>query len=108
MISTRTDTDAFAIDVTCPTDLVVAANGIGSQTTLNLTLDVLDGAGNTVATSSPASGYAGGRRCRPAWTPRSRVPAAKGTYYLRVDGVGHGAPGRPRCGRTTAASASGA
>ena len=92
VISTRTDTDTIAIDVDCPTDVVVAATGIGYQTTLNLRLDVLDSAGNTVATSSPASGYAGWPPVSTGMDAQVTLPAAKGTYYLRVDGVGQGAP----------------
>ena len=92
VISTRTDTDLVAIDVACPTDLVVAAAGIGSQTTLDLSLDVLDAAGNTVATSSPMSGYAGSQPVSTGMDAQVTVPAAEGTYYLRVDGVGQGAP----------------
>ena len=59
VVSTRTDTDLVAIDVDCPTDLVVAANGIGSQTTLNLSLDVLDAAGNTRRQLVPDLGLRG-------------------------------------------------
>jgi hypothetical protein len=92
VISTRTDTDLVAIDVACPTDLVVAAAGIGTQTTLNLSLDVLDAAGNTVATSSPMSGYAGSQPVSTGMDAQVTVPAAEGAYYLRVDGVGQGAP----------------
>ena len=92
VVSTRTDTDLVAIDVDCPTDLVVAANGIGSQTTLNLSLDVLDAAGNTVASSSPISGYAGSQPVSTGMDAQVTLPAAEGTYYLRVDGVGQGAP----------------
>ena len=92
VISTRTDTDTIAIDVDCPTDVVVAATGIGYQTTLNLALAVLDGTGNTVATSSPASGYAGWPPVSTGMDAEVTLPAAKGTYYLRLDGVDQGAP----------------
>jgi hypothetical protein len=92
VISTRTDTDTIAIDVDCPTDVVVAAKGIGYQTSLNLALAVLDSAGNTVATSSPASGYAGWPPVSTGMDAQVTLPAAKGTYYLRLDGVGQGAP----------------
>ncbi len=92
VISTRTDTDTIAIDVDCPTDVVVAAKGIGYQTSLNLALTVLDGAGNTVATSSPASGYAGWPPVSTGMDAQVTLRAAKGTYYLRLDGVGQGAP----------------
>ncbi len=92
VISTRTDTDVVAIDVDCATNLVVAATGIGYQTALNLSLDVLDAAGNTVATSSPMSGFAGSQPVSTGMDAQVTVPAAEGTYYLRVDGVGQGAP----------------
>ena len=92
VISTRTDTDTIAIDVDCPTNVTVAAKGIGYQTALNLALTVLDGAGNTVSTSSPASGYAGWPPVSTGMDAQVTLPAAKGTYYLRLDGVGQGAP----------------
>jgi hypothetical protein len=92
VISTRTDTDLVAINVSCPTNLVVAATGIGPQAALNLSLDVLDAAGNKLATSSPTSAYAGWPPVSTGMNAQVSLPAAQGTYYLRVDGVGQGAP----------------
>src|SRR5204862_994430 len=59
IIGSRTDTDVFAVDLKCSTDMTVDVSGIGPQTAVDLKLDVLDASGTTVATSSPASGYSG-------------------------------------------------
>ncbi len=93
VISTRTDTDVFAVDLSCTTDLAVTARGIGAQAALDLQLEVLDADEVVVGTSAPASGYVSGTP--PVSTGMDAaltVPDATGTYYLRVDGVGHGNP----------------
>jgi len=92
VVSTRTDTDVVAIDVDCATNLDVSVTGIGPQAALNLSLDVLDAGGNTVTTSSPISGIAGWPPVSTGMDAEVTLPAARGTYYLRVDGVGQGAP----------------
>jgi len=53
---------------------------------------VLDADGNTVTTSSPISSFAGWPPVSTGRDARITLPAAQGTYYLRVDGVGQGAP----------------
>ncbi len=92
VIGTRTDTDVFAVDLSCTTDLVVSATGIGAQSALDLRLDVLDAGGATVATSSPVSGYAGSPPVSTGMDAAVSVPAVTGTYFLKVDGVGNGNP----------------
>lgn len=92
VIETRTDADVFAIDHPCTTDLEVTAAGIGAQTTLDLSLEVLDSAGTRVGRSAPASGYRTSPLASTGMDASLRVPAGPGTYYLRVDGVGHGDP----------------
>ncbi len=93
IISTRSDVDFFSIALRCSTNLTVAATGIGRQSALDLRLDVLNGSGVTVKSSSPASGYT--TASPPVSTGMNAsvtVPGAVGTYYLRVDGVGNGDP----------------
>ena len=92
VISTRSDSDVFAIDVQCPTDLTVTAHGIGPQAALDLKLDVLNGSGATVTSNAPASTYAGSgsKLVVSGMNATAKVPGASGTYYLRVDGVGVG------------------
>ncbi len=70
----------------------MTATGIGPQAALNLSLDVLDASGNTVTTSSPISSFAGWPPVSTGMDAKVTLPAAQGTYYLRVDGVGQGAP----------------
>ena len=48
------EADVFAVDHPCSTDLEVTATGIGAQTTLDLSLEVLDAAGTRVDHSAPA------------------------------------------------------
>ena len=92
VISTRTDTDVFAITVPCTTDLVVAAKGIGPQTTLDLALEVLDSSGALIARSSPASSRVGYPPTSTGMDAGVSVPSATGDYFVRVDGVGTGSP----------------
>ena len=92
VIGTRTDTDVFAIDLPCTTTLTAAATGIGAQTALDLSLEVLDANGAPVTLSSPASGRAGSPPVSNGMDAQVSVPNATGRYYLRVDGVGNGDP----------------
>ena len=94
VISTRTDSDVFAIDVQCPTDLTVTAQGIGPQAAVDLRLDVLNGSGATVTSNAPASTYAGtgSKLVVSGMNATAKVSGAIGRYYLRVDGVGVGDP----------------
>jgi hypothetical protein len=91
VISTRLDTDVFAVNLNCSTDMTVTATGIGPQTTLDLKLDVLNGSGATVTSSAPPSAYTTGS-VSTGMNATATVPGAIGTYYLRVDGVGSGDP----------------
>lgn len=92
VISTRADTDVFAISLPCTTKLTVSATGIGTQTTLDLSLDVVDAAGRTVAVASPTSTYSGSPPVSGGMNALATLPAATGTYYLRLNGVGQGNP----------------
>ena len=92
VIGTRTDTDVFAIDLPCTTTLTATATGIGAQTALDLSLEVLDANGAPVTVSSPASGRAGSPPVSNGMDAQVSVPNATGRYYLRVDGVGNGNP----------------
>ncbi len=92
VIGTRTDTDDFALTLPCTTSMTVAARGIGAQTALDLSLTVLDGNGQVVASSSPASTRAGSPPVSAGMNASVTVPNATGNYVLRVDGVGNGSP----------------
>jgi hypothetical protein len=92
VIGTRTDTDVFAIDLPCTTTLSASATGIGAQTALDLSLEVLDANGAPVTVSSPVSGRAGSPPVSNGMDAQVSVPNATGRYYLRVDGVGNGNP----------------
>ena len=92
VVSGRGDADMFAISLPCTRDLTVNASGIGRQSALDLRLDVINSAGRTVATSGPAASYAGRPPLSSGMNASTTVKGARGTYYLRVDGVGHGSP----------------
>lgn len=92
IVSSRSDQDVFAIDLPCTTDLSVSATGVGEQTTLDLSLEVLNASGSRVGYSSPASSWSGTPPVSNGMNAQVTVPAATGTYYLRVDGVGYGNP----------------
>ena len=92
VISTRTDTDVFAITLPCLTNLTVAATGVGAQGTLDLKLDVLGPDGAVIATSAPNSTYSGSPPQSGGMNAQVIIPAATGVHYLRVDGVGEGNP----------------
>ena len=85
VISTRLDTDVFALDASCTGATVT---GIGAQTALDLSLEALDPLGKRLSFSSPVSG-------RSYYTSTGMdasvtLPTTSGRVYLRVDGVGNG------------------
>lgn len=91
VISARTDRDVFALDRTCVSGLIATASGIGPQTALDLSLEVLDQTGAVVARSAPASTWSGSIPVSAGMDASVSVPSAgTGRYYLRVDGVGNG------------------
>ena len=91
VIGASSDTDIFALDRTCTGTLTASASGIGAQTALDLSLDVLDADGLSVARSAPASSWTGtGTPVSTGMDAAVEVPAGPGRYYLRVDGVGNG------------------
>jgi hypothetical protein len=93
VISTRTDRDLFAVDHACTTNLTARATGVGAGASLDLSVTVLDSAGQVVGYNDPASG-----QVRPPGSPAVptgmdasvTVAAANAVYYVRVDGVGKG------------------
>ena len=93
VIGSRSDTDVFAVNLRCATNMTVTATGIGPQTAVDLKLDVLNGSGATVTSSNPAAGYTTANPpVSTGMNATATVKGAIGTYYLRVDGVGHGDP----------------
>jgi metallopeptidase family M12-like protein len=91
VISTRSDMDYFAVHLSCPTNMTVAATGIGRQSALDLRLVVLNGSGATVTSSSPTSGYTSTNPPDSTGMNASvAVQAPAGTYYFKVEGVGNG------------------
>lgn len=95
VIETASDKDVFSVDRPCTDDLVVSATGIGEGTALDLKLTVLDGNQNVLGTDDPASGQdTSAWPYLPTGTDAGltfTAPSA-GTYYVQVEGVGHGDP----------------
>jgi hypothetical protein len=89
VIGTRADTDVFAVNLPCATALSVAASGIGAQSTLDLSLTVLDAAGNQVGVSNPTSSSTGAPPTSTGMDAQVSLGTRTGTHYLRVDGVGN-------------------
>ena len=107
IISTRSDVDFFSISLSCSTNLTVAATGIGRQSALDLRLDVLNGSGVTVKSSSPASGYTTASPPVSTGMNASVIGAGGGRDLLPARRRRRGTATRRRpAGRTTAASAS--
>ena len=95
VVGTRADKDVFSFRLACTTDLTVRANGIGPQTALDISLRLVDSAGTQVAAASPLSSHtrpAGSAPISNGMDAQVSVPAASGTYYAIVDGVGNGSP----------------
>jgi hypothetical protein len=94
VISTRADRDVVAIDHPCTEDITATATGIGAGAALDIGLDILGPTGAVVGSANPASGQ--NTLVWPAvptgMDATLTVPAAEGTYYVRVDGVGKGDP----------------
>lgn len=96
LISTRADTDVYAVSRSCVSSFQASATGVSSGATADLRLSLLDSSGATVATADPQ-----------AWDPSTSVVGTApggldaavsqgslgaGTYYLKVEGVGFGIP----------------
>src|SRR3954447_21549296 len=93
VISTRTDDDVFAVDHNCTTNLTARATGIGAGATLDLSVTVSDALGQVVGSANPASSQTSSWPALPTgMDAQVTVPAGAGTYYVRIDGVGNGAP----------------
>jgi hypothetical protein len=94
VISTRTDKDVFAVDHNCTTNLTAAAIGVGAGASLDLSVTVLRADGTVVGSADPASGQ--DTSVWPAvptgMNASVTVAAGDATYFVRVDGVGHGDP----------------
>lgn len=81
VIGTRTDADVYGfVSGGGPVQFTIAPAALGPN--LDLSVDLLDAAGNVVATSNPSTTLGAS----------INVSVAGGPYYLRVDGVGYGDP----------------
>lgn len=99
VITTRSDVDTFRLELGCDTTVQAAAKGIGAQTALDLSLELQDADGGRLDLASPASGYRMdtyplGGLLYPVYVSTGMDATVtrtltKGTYYLRVDGVGN-------------------
>lgn len=90
LISTRTDRDVFAF-TTAGGAATIAVAPASVSPNLDARIDVLDAAGNVVASADPpatplSDDYADGLAAQ------LRTTLAPGTYYVSVDGVGVGDP----------------
>ena len=90
VIGTRSDVDVFRVDLPCSTTLSANVNGIGPQSALDASLEVLNSTGSVIASSTPPSTWAGDPPVSSGMDAAVSVPVTSGTYYLRVDGVGNG------------------
>ncbi|KQT94129.1 hypothetical protein ASG49_04250 [Marmoricola sp. Leaf446] len=99
VITSRSDVDTFRLDLGCDTTVQAAAKGIGAQTALDLSLELQDADGRRLDLASPASGYRMdtyplGGLLYPVYVSTGMDATVtrtltRGTYYLRVDGVGN-------------------
>jgi hypothetical protein len=97
MITTRTDVDVFRVTAPATSGRInVTALPAPTSPNLDIKLDLLDAAGTQIATADPPVGTGA-----PAFpydvnlnlqAPLSFAVTPGAAYYLRVDGVGHGAP----------------
>ncbi len=92
VIGTRSDKDVFQVELPCTTDVTVTAAGIGRQTALDLSLEVLDASGAVLASSSPTSTQSGSPPTSQGMDAQVVLRGLSGVVYLRVDGVGSGDP----------------
>jgi len=93
VIGTRTDTDVFAVNHNCTTNLTARATGIGAGASLDMSVTVTDALGNVVGSANPPSGQTSSWPALPTgMDAQVTVPAGVGTYYVRIDGVGNGDP----------------
>jgi hypothetical protein len=95
IIGTRTDKDMFEVTRPCAGDLTATATGIGEGQALDIQLRVLDSTGTQLALNDPGSGQ---DTTYWPYVPTGMDAAATvsaapaGTYYVEIDGVGHGNP----------------
>lgn len=97
VIGTRSDVDLFKIDRACTGDLTATASGIGEGSAVDLSVEVLDAAGAVLATANPPSGQTTNdwpRKATGLDASAALSAAPSGSYYVRVDGVGHVPAGR--------------
>ena len=95
LVTDRNDVDVYRVSHPCETDLTVRATTVGLGSPLDIKLAVLDGSGGLRGSDDPPAGVTiqGGNLPRlPAGTDASVTvaSAARGTYFVRVDGVGSG------------------
>jgi hypothetical protein len=93
VISTRADQDVFAVNHDCDTKLTARATGIGAGASLDMSVTVMAADGTVVGSADPTSGQDLSWPAVPTGMDASlTVSAPRGTYYVRVDGVGKGDP----------------
>jgi hypothetical protein len=81
IITTRTDVDMFSF-TTGAGPVIINVNPAALRPNLDIQAEVLDSAGNVIATSNPLD----------ALNASLSLTLDAGTYYLRIDGVGVGNP----------------
>ncbi|MCX6397208.1 MAG: fibronectin type III domain-containing protein [Propionibacteriales bacterium] len=99
VISGAGDDDVFSLSRTCTDALTATATGIGSGQSLDIRVEVLDGAGTLLAASDPASGQNTSQPGDIGYLPTGldatttlASTTSGATYRVRVDGVGSGNP----------------
>jgi hypothetical protein len=85
IVADRTDVDVFSVDVADGT-LSITADPAAVEPDLDIKLELLDSAGQVVATADPPSNEAGGM------SASLSESVTAGTYLVRVDGTGFGDP----------------
>lgn len=85
IVGDRTDVDVFAVDVADGT-LSISARPVEVEPNLDIKLELLDSAGDVVATSDPPSDEADGMAANLSES------VSAGTYLIRVDGSGFADP----------------
>jgi hypothetical protein len=84
------DKDVYAVDRTCRTPFTASARPAPTSPDLDIKLTVLDESGDVVATDDPASGGSGD--VATGLSAGTGSTSGRGTFFLEVDGVGHGHP----------------
>lgn len=91
VISTRVDTDVFALQLTAFPVAITALPAIFGPN-LDIRLDLLNSAGTVVATSDPPATMSGPDAATGLSASINYTVPTAGTYYIRIDGVGFANP----------------